>query len=333
MRKRDDSLDLLRVSAAFTVVWLHVATNVVLTNPSVGDLRWWAGNIADSFSRWCVPVFVMISGALLLSGSTSRLDLDYYKRRFSKVLFPLFFWTIFYLGWRLLSKGHMNFYDVISCFIFSGSYYHLWYLYMIIGLYFVAPFLQRLISVTSTRDITMLCVALLVSGAVEAAFGTHKSTIFYQFIPFLGFFLAGYCLYNKFFSFKPGLLVFLFFFCGIAVAISTGALLSIEPQPWSYTYANLNPLVIIMSLSLFGLVAGRFEVSPPTGRIIRAIAPLTLGIYLIHPIWLDLLHYFRLDFFFHPVIGIPVTTLIVFLLSAVSAFCFRALPGLRRAVA
>jgi surface polysaccharide O-acyltransferase-like enzyme len=62
---RDLTLDFLRVLAAFFVIMLHTSSGVVTTNPDIQSVTWWTGNLFDSYSRWCVPVFVMISGTLL----------------------------------------------------------------------------------------------------------------------------------------------------------------------------------------------------------------------------------------------------------------------------
>src|SRR5216117_2766854 len=55
-----------RGAAALAVVILHVSAGVVRGVSDVTSAAWWIGNIVDSAMRWCVPVFVMISGALLL---------------------------------------------------------------------------------------------------------------------------------------------------------------------------------------------------------------------------------------------------------------------------
>lgn len=59
----------LRVFAIFMVVVIHVTAGYVTfadTNPSFyGSTLWWSANILDSFSRWSVPVFVMLSGYMI----------------------------------------------------------------------------------------------------------------------------------------------------------------------------------------------------------------------------------------------------------------------------
>ena len=54
-----------RIVAIFSVVCLHIAAYAVL-NAELGTANWWSGNFYDAATRWCVPVFVMVSGALLL---------------------------------------------------------------------------------------------------------------------------------------------------------------------------------------------------------------------------------------------------------------------------
>ena len=101
MKQRMVWIDTLRVLAALAVVWLHVAVGVVQDHPSAASVSWWIGNVADSMSRWCVPIFVMITGYLLLSRPGDSLK-KFYARRFSRIIIPLVFWTMFYLGLTFL---------------------------------------------------------------------------------------------------------------------------------------------------------------------------------------------------------------------------------------
>ncbi|WP_231687429.1 acyltransferase family protein, partial [Ralstonia pseudosolanacearum] len=55
-------IDAARVISIFAVVFLHISASVV-TEADFGSSFWWHGNFYDSMVRWCVPVFVMISGS------------------------------------------------------------------------------------------------------------------------------------------------------------------------------------------------------------------------------------------------------------------------------
>lgn len=96
-----------RVIAILAVVLLHVSSRVVMWS-ELGSNDWWYANLYDSLVRWCVPVFVMISGALLLSPEKAEPLGLFYKKRASRILFPLVFWSLFYMLWdflRNLLKG------------------------------------------------------------------------------------------------------------------------------------------------------------------------------------------------------------------------------------
>jgi surface polysaccharide O-acyltransferase-like enzyme len=112
--QRDTNLDLLRVLAAFAVVWLHVSAGVVATKPDVYSEIWWIGNFADSFSRWSVPIFVMVSGALLLSKSSELAPLDFYQKRASRLLAPITFWTLFYVAFYVSTTKQFDIYGTVK---------------------------------------------------------------------------------------------------------------------------------------------------------------------------------------------------------------------------
>jgi surface polysaccharide O-acyltransferase-like enzyme len=70
-----------------------------------------------------------------------------------------------------------------------------------------------------------------------------------------------------------------------------------------------------------------------TGRRVAGWVPLVLGIYVIHPLWLRALKEIGIDaYLVHPALGIPLTTLLAFGLSLVSAQAIAAIPVLRRTV-
>ena len=158
MHKRDLNLDFLRVFAAFAVVCLHVSVVVVETNPDIHSHVWWVGNIADAFSRWCVPIFVMVSGALLLSRSSDLQPLEFYRRRMGRLFAPLMFWSLFYLLLSSYENGGFDPNLVANSILQGQPYYHLWYLYMVVGLYLVTPLISQFVLTSSEHLLNILIV-------------------------------------------------------------------------------------------------------------------------------------------------------------------------------
>ena len=102
--KRDYTSDTLRTIAALMVVLVHVVAdyvNLAMKSDNF-NLSFWVSNIVDSFCRICLPIFVMISGMFLL-GRTETFR-DSYRKRASKILIPLIFWTIIYLVYLVVLR-------------------------------------------------------------------------------------------------------------------------------------------------------------------------------------------------------------------------------------
>ena len=156
---------------------------------------------------------------------------------------------------------------------------------------------------------------------------------------FISYFLMGFYLFkteqnifesNKFFFWGS-----IFLLSGFAIALITGLLIPyLGKTAWRLVYNYLNPLVVIMSISLAVLVKTLFTESKYISiRFLEGFSTLVLGIYVIHPIWIDIL---KLAGFststVTPLIGIPVISLATFMLSAFSAYLLHLIPGLRRTI-
>ncbi|EMH1199379.1 acyltransferase family protein [Serratia marcescens] len=82
-----------RIIAILAVVLLHVSSRVI-TWSELGSNDWWYANLYDSLVRWCVPVFVMISGALLLAPEKAE-PLGVFYKNVHPESFPLWFFGHF----------------------------------------------------------------------------------------------------------------------------------------------------------------------------------------------------------------------------------------------
>ncbi|GAB7209335.1 acyltransferase [Dickeya oryzae] len=97
-------LYIARIVSTFAVIVLHISAYTV-SLAELGSLSWWAGNIYDSLTRWCVPVFVMISGALLLSPEKNETLSFFYKKRMSRIFLSTGFFGPFFFYFMGYSQG------------------------------------------------------------------------------------------------------------------------------------------------------------------------------------------------------------------------------------
>ena len=140
--------DTIRLLAVIAIVLLHVAANGVNDLP-FGSMNWWIANVIDSACRAGVPLFLMLSGALLLHKNHKTKEQsvsEFYRRRWQRLAAPVLLWSLFYLAWTQLKAWWKNqpltVDDTLRSALSGEPYFHLWYLYMLIGLYAVLPWFR-----------------------------------------------------------------------------------------------------------------------------------------------------------------------------------------------
>ncbi len=317
MARAQPALDGLRSLAAAAVVALHAAA-LVLTGPArVGSPDWWAANLLDSATRWCVPVFVMISAALLLGREEA--PGRFLGRRLLRLLPLLLVWTLAYLGLQAATQPGWQPAAIWPALLRGQPYYHLWYLFMLPGLYLLMLPLRRLLQGLSVGGVRVIACLLLPATLLIWCLPPAPSA-WLRAGAFLPACVAGFLLHRA--CHGPGawrcpawlaLAVFAGSSAGIALMAAAG-----HPEA-AYDYAN--PLVLLQAVAVFawGLQG--------MGRVLPRLAPLSLGIYLVHPALLLLLQPWLLQG--GAVLLLPLAALAFLLSALVTAGLFR-LPGSSR---
>lgn len=130
--------DILRIFATFAVMILHIAADNWY-GTDIHSFEWNVSNFYDSIVRWGVPVFTMISGALFLSGNQPIERI--YKKNISRIITAFLFWSLFYASISFVRGAGIK--SALDAFI--NGHYHMWFLFMIVGLYMVIPFLRLIV--------------------------------------------------------------------------------------------------------------------------------------------------------------------------------------------
>lgn len=330
-------IDAARIAAILAVISIHVVSPLV-TNRSLPE-SWWFGNVVDSVARWSVPVFVMLSGALLLHSSLADDPLAFYRRRLSRILPPLIAWTVIYLV-----RGSVTLDQAVSYVLAGRPSFHLYFLYLLVGLYLVAPFLRPLVARTDRRVLGIGIVVFLALGMSDDLIvvwrhlgGVNAAT---RFVPYIGYFLAGAWLIGL----RPtrARVITAATVAVVAIlgtAIGTKVLVHFFGLGQGrYLYEYLSVTTVPASLAVFALFlwsapwADRLATRLPRGWL-SVVAGSTLGIYVIHPLFLSWLGDFGLGprTFFVP-LAVAATVLATFALSLATILILRKVPGIRRLV-
>ncbi|MFO1242538.1 MAG: acyltransferase family protein [Rickettsiales bacterium] len=277
---RNSTLDILRIVACFAVVGIHVYAPVFQTAP-VQSALWWQANLVTAFSRWSVPVFVMLSGYLLLDKPYNL------SRRLLRIGIPLIVWTAIYLLFTHLFYEQLSLEQVLRKIISGKPYYHLYFLFIMLGLAVVTPLLNRVLAYLTRSQFRAMLGILFLLVIAHKLLGliwpqiVMEPNAFTFFIRFLPFYLLGYEVRD--WRVSPRVLIPVFLFMCL-LAAGWNAMAYIYWHKNAYAFAYLNPLIILTALLLF-LLALQMPVFPIPKYILH-LSDCTLGIYLIHPIWL-----------------------------------------------
>jgi len=319
-------IDLVRVIATFSVVLWHVSAAIVKEFGKIEYNNWLVGNFYDSFARFCVPVFFMISGGLFLSRDI--VTKTFLIKRFYKIIPPLIFWSVIYIIYSIFIRifyhnEEITFFKAIKIsvsLLLSGSSYHLWFVYAICGLYLFVPIIQKWIKYSSKNEIILFLLLWLFSNLFQINKILHYLPMIdlTNFSGYLGYFVLGYYLINSNSKKLESVSLNIFFVIfGISTTFILTTYFSLKNQTFDgLFYGYLMPNTVISAIGVFQIVK-RFKVRNVNLRkVILRISSYSFAIYFIHVLILNIFQQFNISgMSFLPIIGIPIISVIVFFLS------------------
>ena len=351
--KRIIWLDVLRLVALLMVIAGH-SVDMYNATPQDDPMNGFWGAFIGSLMRPSVPLFAMMTGLLLLPVRESAGD--FYRRRIPRVLVPMVIWSaIYYLVPWLTGVLGMDL-SVVSIlypfefspsqdfgdalhniamipFAFNGYTTHMWYIYMLIGLYLIMPFFSAWIEKndrTLVRTfIIMWCCSLMLPYLSQILspdlFGRcawNEFGTFYYFAGFAGYLLLGHLLGkgNPLHSRKIIAMGTMLYFAGYIITYTGFSSMIVqysyeqEPELIEMFWQFCSPNVALMAIGMF-LAAQRVKIH--SERVQRALANITkcgFGIYLMHYILLGPIILLLLPLGLPTPVCVIVTVILVFLL-------------------
>lgn len=283
------SLSYLRIFATVSVIWLHTCStltaNLELFDLSRSQMNFF--NAAYQMMDWAVPVFLMITGVLMLDPER-QISIRQCIKYLTRILLALVLFGIPFAMLKLVGESHvLRFSQIplaIKAVLENSGFAHLWYLYVLAGIYLVLPLLKKLISHGQDSEILFLIAALFVFDFCFPLLSEILQIRIALELPLtypLFYVLAGYFINKKktYFAARKWLLLFLATAC-IALIWLLNYFVP-DARVWTeYT----SPLTAICGISVFGLfITHEFRNSDRLWETDR----LCFGVYLIHPVFIQ----------------------------------------------
>lgn len=323
-------LDVLRWSAAAMVVMLHVVSGVtaVLSAEMTPNQRAVYYTV-KALTTTGVPVFLMISGALLLNPDKEisvRKIFTHYLRRILLAL--LLFGTVFAVMELTVTEGRFSpallwkgFLNTLS----GKSWAHMWYLYELAGLYLATPFLRMIIRGSGRK---LLEYGLILGGLFSSLIPFFEQLTDFDLgftYPFSGIYLLYYILgyyFLKYGKVSPRL-------TSVTALLTAGFLIADMAFLKLFRVSYDSPLIVLLTVCLF-LTAANSGVHVSWMSSHRNLC---FGIYLIHPVFLNLFYKYLsitpLNFGYG---GILIFWAAAFLFSLAGSWVMQKIPLLKKYV-
>lgn len=337
--------DIIRIAAIFAVIMLHAASEGFKGQFGATTFSWQVCNIYNSLCRFCVPVFVMVSGVFLLNPKKEYGINKLFCKKLLRIVTAYLFWAFFYAvigcagrwnnGWTR-DDLHLFFF-----YLYNG-HYHMWFLFMISGLYIITPILRQIVK---NETITFYFLVLwLVWGTIKMIELLPHTRILSDTVKqfdvnlvagFSGYFMWGYWLLQHR---LPPVARKSIYLLGILSALGTagmnGALGFMLNRTGSWLYEYTFPNVFLMATAVFVFCQYYFQdrsFSPKCQKGIALVGKWSFGIYLVHAFFLE---YFEKvgfpHFFCHPIVSVPVTSIVCFSASLATVFFLSKIPVINK---
>ena len=276
--KRSLSYDLIRILACILIIAMHSP----LSSENANGLFL---SSLSYISASGIGLFFMISGALLLP---MNMDIkSFLKKRFTKIVFPALFWSLFYIcANAILLNKPIDIKALLSLPFSTQGTSVFWFIYTLLGLYLLAPILSRWLQAASRQEMEFylvlwgisLCYPLL---KYVVDINTSNTGILYYFSGYVGYFVLGYYLKTY-----PDRISWKILIPALAVSIVIPVVCKLQNIEVDFydLFWYLSIFVVIQCLCWWKSICGieQNAIGERVGRVITELSKMTFGIYLIH---------------------------------------------------
>ena len=274
--ERKHYLDWLRVLSTISILSIHTSGYFEGKHGTISEIFY---SLFTYLFIWGVPAFVMLSGALWVDRKIATKKL--FEKYILHIIVAYIFWSFFY--------AITNPFDDIKTFFVRWifGHYHLWFCYMIVGLYIVLPIVWKvaqervcfLYLLFLSFCITICVPTLLQIPALSFLSNIWENTGIYMGYGYIFYFLLGYFFSKSDISKRKEIFFYII-----------GAL-GVTAQMYGAEISDFHLFRLGLVCAVFTLCKNHLN---RRCKPISAISKRCFGIYLIHPLILDLLNLARI---------------------------------------
>lgn len=335
--------DYLRVFATISVIVLHIVAKHWYDS-EISGYEWNILSIINGMTRWGVPIFLMISGALFLNRNIPTKTL--FKKYILRMVLAFFAWSILYGFYEMIYDYYRS-----PLYIIRG-YYHMWFILMIIGIYMCMPIIKPIVKSDSLIKYYLILSSIfgILLPWILTLIGEYGSGMTLEFnnevktslnnidvkvvTGYMFYFVLGFYVSKKEFTRKQRYIIYVLGIAGYLLTMLLEFTTTAKmPEHCGLYYGAFNPNVFFETIAVFVWFKHcRFNKSK-LNNIVKKLSKYSFGAYLVHALIIEILQRscgFDTRFFNEPLIGIPINTVVVFVLSFLISALLNRIPVINK---
>ncbi len=312
--------DVIRITAILMVVMIHVSRYMVMYyEPDTSNSAFAIANVFNGIARAGTPMFLMLTGALVLGGDKVSDAKTFYKKRLLEIVGLTVFWLLFYAAWRgfvlpVISGGSPDPGHFVQYLLkLAGPFPHLWYMYMLIIIYGLVPLLKKVLKKENKAFVLgyiffseAVQLAITVAGIITGGTSFTIGNIFTVFkdlpvlIPFVmvGWFFTAFVPYvliawyikvfppkeiTRYLLMAAGVIALIF------IILSVHFLIGDNPNIRLYVVEMYNFPAFVYGVGLFTFISTICKEKETGSALVQRLSKSSFGVYILHVMVLDIM--------------------------------------------
>ena len=294
--KRIIYIDILNIIAILAVVILHQNG---IVHQFFNSRAWYTSLVFECCFYFAVPLFLMISGAMLMPYREKYDTKTFFKKRALKVLIPAIFWIVFMFVWRIFVVKNLtvndwsikNILNMVFSNIEEPTYY---FLFLILGAYLTVPVISRLAKVEYRKTLWYLVIVFFIFNAfvpnLLKLFGiSYNADLELMIGQWAMYMVLGYLLSTQDIKKEYRIVLYILTIFSVAYRYITTVLLSVDSgeiikTTWGYGQFH----AILLASSVFVFIKNMnlkwLEKKERILDLLSKVAGCSFGVYLVHKI-------------------------------------------------
>ena len=306
-----------------------------------GSGAWQVLSVYEGLTSWSVPALFLLWGMFALEEGKPQVSASLLGLALPAFCLLVFWSAVYAVVAHLLGGRALTLSGVWSALIVAAkgdTYYHLWVLYPLIGLYLVHPVIHRFTSTASRGELWyFLALCFLFASLLPIWIAFRPDSILaaqlerlrvHLVLGWVGCYVTGWYLRKYTIGRIAEYILYILGVLGMVLTLMGHTLIGGSRELW-YLYTSPNVVLTAVAFCvLFRYVLGISE-ERSRRRAVNEIGAYSFGVYLFHQLWVLVFHWFGVGLLsFSPVLSVPLFALIFFLLSLPFAWLVFLIPGI-----